>query len=179
MRSASAQPPGRVNWAAELDSAPPRDARFWRGVGLVRRAGRHPHSCSRGHGRRAHLRGCVCPGSGSVTRSSTPLRECCWFVNPTARLLGLTLLSSTRPLAGSVQTSRRGLGESQVSFLSRTTGPALVFPHGYFRGENRELMALDQARGVLERLRRSRSPVRERVRQCSRRLGLEVRPRRR
>jgi Phage integrase family len=53
--------------------------------------------------------------------------------------------------------------------------PCLRVPHGYFTGENRDLMALDQARGVLERLRRSRSPVRERVRQCSRRLGLEVR----
>ena len=60
-------------------------------------------------------------------------------------------------------------------FPSRTTGPAFAFAR-YFTGENRDLMALDQARGVvLERLRRSRSPARERVRQCSRRLGLEVR----
>ena len=61
-------------------------------------------------------------------------------------------------------------------FPSRTTGPAFAFAR-YFTGENRDfVMALDQARGVvLERLRRSRSPARERVRQCSRRLGLEVR----
>ena len=66
-------------------------------------------------------------------------------------------------------------GEPQVSF--RRGRPALPSrSHGYFTGENRDLMALDQARGVvLERLRRSRSPARERVRQCSRRLGLEVR----
>jgi hypothetical protein len=53
--------------------------------------------------------------------------------------------------------------------------PCLRVPQGYFTGENRDLMALDQARCVLERLRRIRSSVRERVRQCSCRFGLEVR----
>ena len=66
-------------------------------------------------------------------------------------------------------------GEPQVSF--RRGRPALPSrSHGISRGRIESLMALDQARGVvLERLRRSRSPARERVRQCSRRLGLEVR----
>jgi hypothetical protein len=37
------------------------DARLSRQTGASPSAGRDPHSCSRGHGRRARLRGCLCP----------------------------------------------------------------------------------------------------------------------